>query len=109
MRAIDDYRFIGRLKALPFIEAIYLYGSRARGDHRSRSDIDLAIVCPQADRSQWQQILNIIEEADTLLAIDAIRLDELPEGALKTNIEADKKAIYWREPLNESSGIAKGD
>ena len=36
------YRFINRLKALPFVEAIYLYGSRARGDHSPRSDI---IIC----------------------------------------------------------------
>jgi predicted nucleotidyltransferase len=30
----------------PEIERIYLYGSRARGDHRPDSDIDLAIDMP---------------------------------------------------------------
>jgi predicted nucleotidyltransferase len=74
------YRFIDRLKALPFVEAIYLYGSRARGDHSPRSDIDLAILCPYASHKDWLKVLEIVEESDTLLEIDCIRLDELKDG-----------------------------
>ncbi|QLC23839.1 nucleotidyltransferase domain-containing protein [Parasphingopyxis algicola] len=39
----------------PEISQVYLYGSRARGDHRPDSDIDLAIVMkPQAsDESSY--------------------------------------------------------
>ena len=92
-----SYRFIDRLKALPFIEAIYLYGSRARGDHRERSDIDLAIVCPAADWRDWQQVIDIIEAADTLLEIDCVRLDaEAPDSTLRRSIERDKKVLYER-------------
>ena len=61
------YEFIERLKALPFVEAIYLYGSRARGTHRRHSDIDLTVVCPQATLKDWQQVVDILDEADTLL------------------------------------------
>jgi uncharacterized protein len=74
------YRFIDRLKALSFVEAIFLYGSRARGDHSPRSDIDLAILCPSASRKDWLKVLEIIEESDTLLQIDCVRLDELKDG-----------------------------
>jgi predicted nucleotidyltransferase len=28
-----DYKFIEKLKSLPFIEEIWLFGSRARGDY----------------------------------------------------------------------------
>lgn len=38
--------------------------------------------------------MDVIEDADTLLAIDVVRLDELPEGALKSNIMKQKKLIY---------------
>lgn len=91
------YKFIGRLKSLPFVEAIYLYGSRARGDHRPRSDIDLAIVCPTADWRQWLKVVDIVDEADTLLEIDCVRLDDLAtNAALRRSIERDKKVIYER-------------
>lgn len=40
-----DYQFLEKLKNLTFIQEIWLFGSRARGDHRHKSDIDLAILC----------------------------------------------------------------
>jgi len=97
MSTLAPYEFIERLKSLPIVECLYMYGSRARGEHRSRSDIDLAVWCPRADDRDWQQILLIVEDADTLLPIDIIRLDTLPEGPLKTNIETDKKLLYRRD------------
>lgn len=78
MTHILNYNFYNRLTTLPFIADIYLYGSRARYDEGDRSDIDLAVSCPDASESQWQQVLDIIENADTLLPIDIIRFDTLP-------------------------------
>lgn len=77
---------------MPFVDAIYLFGSRARGDHRDRSDIDIAILCPNANETDWQTILKLIDDADTLLSIDCIRLDqESQNSALRLQIEQDKK------------------
>lgn len=93
----DQYEFINRIAALPFVEAIYLFGSRARGTHRLRSDIDIAVYCPSASEAQWQGVLKIIDEADTLLPIDCVRLDAEPEfSPLKSAIENEKKVIYER-------------
>jgi predicted nucleotidyltransferase len=47
-KALTEYRFLERLAALPFVQAVWLFGSRARGTARERSDIDLAILCPGA-------------------------------------------------------------
>jgi Nucleotidyltransferase domain. len=94
---LKDYHFLQQIAALPFVEAIYLFGSRARGDHRERSDIDLAIFCPHANERDWQLILNIVDEADTLLPIDCVRFDhEQPNTPLRLQIEKDKKLIYER-------------
>ena len=91
------YDFVSQLAALPFVEAIWLFGSRARGDHRERSDIDLAIECPSASEAQWQQVLAIIDEADTLLPIDCLRLDaQAPQSPLHQAIERDKQLIFHR-------------
>ena len=94
---LNDYLFLRQIAALPFVDAIYLFGSRARGDHRERSDIDIAILCPKANENDWQSILELIDDADTLLPIDCIRLDqESQNSALRLQIEQDKKLIYER-------------
>lgn len=91
------YRFMERLKTLSFIEAIYLYGSRARGEQSSRSDIDLAIQCPSASQRDWLRVLEIVEEADTLFEIDCVRLDELHDGdRLKQRILKQRKTLYQK-------------
>jgi predicted nucleotidyltransferase len=38
------------------VERIILFGSRARGDHHERSDIDLGIACPGASPEEWAAI-----------------------------------------------------
>ncbi len=98
MNNITEYHFFQKLCALPFVKAIYLYGSRARGDHKERSDIDLAIVCPLASYDDWISIIEIIEEADTLLKIDCVRFDELTDNdTLKENILRDKIVLFSKE------------
>lgn len=93
--------FFKKLAALPFITKIVLYGSRARNDWQKRSDIDLAIDCPNATKADWQKVLNIIEEADTLLKIDCIRLNGLSNtNLLLTQIKNEGKVLY-EQPKNE--------
>jgi predicted nucleotidyltransferase len=79
MKSVANYKFISDISRLPCVEKIYLFGSRARGDYRERSDIDIAISCSNATENEWQQILEIIEHADTLLHIDCVRLDQVDE------------------------------
>ncbi|MFQ2722848.1 nucleotidyltransferase family protein [Aeromonas caviae] len=94
---LADYQFLQALARLPFVEAIWLFGSRARGEQRERSDIDLAIECPGACEAQWQQVLAIIDEADTLLPIDCVRLDEeSPQSLLYQAILCDRVPLYRR-------------
>lgn len=84
---ITDYKFVKQLKALAFVEEIWLFGSRSRGDNQDRSDIDIAVICPKATDNDWLLVLGIIEEADTLLKIDCVRFDTLQEDdPLKSNI-----------------------
>ncbi|BDU60161.1 hypothetical protein FLA4_05710 [Candidatus Rickettsia kotlanii] len=50
---IQSYIFINKLKSLPFVNEIWLFGSRARGDNDERSDIDIAIICPNITDQEW--------------------------------------------------------
>lgn len=98
MNKILDYEFIEQLKSLTFIDEIWLFGSRARGDNQKRSDIDLAIVCPKATDDDWLKIYNIIEEADTLLKIDCVNFNKNKiSSELYNNILKDKKVIYVKK------------
>jgi predicted nucleotidyltransferase len=92
---VTQKQFFRKLTKLPFVEAIWLYGSRARGDHRDRSDIDLAILCPNANDRDWRRVMDIVGEADTLLKIDCVRFDELSiSSPLYAQILADRVTLF---------------
>ena len=97
MKTITDYDFFTKLIALPFVDEIWLYGSRARGTHHAKSDYDLAFICPNATKEDWINVVSTIEDADTLYKIDYVRFDTLPESEpLRTLILRDKKLLYKR-------------
>jgi uncharacterized protein len=91
------YQFFNKLKEFPFVEEIWLFGSRARGDHQKRADIDISISCPHASEKDWLSVLEIIEAADTLLSIDCLRLDTLDDASdIKKAILTQGRLLYER-------------
>lgn len=48
MFCLKFYDFYYKLRTLPFIDEIWLCGSRSQGSETERSDVDLAIFCPRA-------------------------------------------------------------
>lgn len=86
MNTLLDYDFVRKLKALSFVDAVYLYGSRARGDNNERSDIDIAVECPTATDEDWLVVLDIVDNADTLLKIDCVRYDKIDNTKLLNEI-----------------------
>lgn len=68
-------------------DKIILFGSRARGDNRERSDIDLAVYGIPADRQSafWSDI----DDLPTLLDFDIVHVDHCTDPQLVANIEKD--------------------
>jgi uncharacterized protein len=95
---LEGYDFYEKIKALPYVDRIYMYGSRARGDNiDDRSDVDLAIECPRASDEEWAKIKWIINKKEILLKLDCVRLDTLEDSLFKQEIEKDKKVIYEKK------------
>ena len=90
------HQIVDDLKCVSSIEALILFGSRARGTHRERSDIDLAVICPKASRNDWHRMGDIVENARTLLKIDLVRFENAPES-LKKEILSEGLPLYERE------------
>lgn len=77
----------------PNIEKIILFGSRARGDEEARSDFDIAIFCPKISERQWLDLCERVENIDTLLKIDLIRLDTASQ-ILQDKIAMEGVIVY---------------
>lgn len=72
------------------INKIILFGSRARGTHTERSDIDIAVSGGNIDAFYW----DIKEKVHSLLTFDVIDLDKGINDELKKEIEKDGVVIY---------------
>lgn len=72
------------------IEQVILFGSRARGDFKERSDIDLAIKGGQAELF----MIGVDEETSTLLKYDIINLDASVQKELLESIEKEGILLY---------------
>lgn len=72
------------------IQKVILFGSRARGDHTKRSDIDIAISGGDAASFYW----DIKEKSHTLLTFDVVEMDKGISEELQKEIERDGVVIY---------------
>ncbi len=72
------------------LRRVVLFGSRARGTYRPRSDIDLAVSGGNADLFR----LAVEEETDTLLRFDVVDLDLGIGDALREAVRKEGKVLY---------------
>ena len=72
------------------LNKVILFGSRARGDYRSRSDIDLAVSGGDCIRFS----LDVQELTSTLLFFDVVNLDGTVQKELLDSIENEGVCIY---------------
>jgi predicted nucleotidyltransferase len=78
------------------VEKIILFGSRARGDEEEKSDIDIAIICPNIADKEWFDLYDRIENTATLLEINVIKFDTAGKK-LQNKILAEGKVLYERD------------
>lgn len=72
------------------VNKVILFGSRARGDFRRTSDIDLAVEGGDIDRFS----MDVNEETSTLLEYDIVNLDRDIQQELRDSIEKEGRMLY---------------
>lgn len=72
------------------VNKVILFGSRARGDYRPKSDIDLAVQGGDTVRFS----LDVDEETSTLLEYDIVDLDAGVQKELLESISKEGIVIY---------------
>ena len=72
------------------IEKVILFGSRARGDYKEKSDIDIA--CTGGNYTRFS--LDVDELTSTLLQFDIVNLDGAIQKKLLDSIQKEGIVIY---------------
>ncbi len=99
----EIYKQIAEAGKLYKADKIILFGSRARGDNRERSDIDIAVFgMPEDSRILFSETL---EQLPTLLDFDIVFVTDRTDEALLNNINKDGVIILNKfiEKLNKFS------
>lgn len=71
------------------VKKVILFGSRARGDNRERSDVDLAVSGGDAVRFSLG-----VEDLPTLLSFDVVDLDGAVQPELLESIRREGVTLY---------------
>ena len=72
------------------ISKITLFGSRARGDYKKRSDIDIAVYGGNVESFA----IDIEEKVPTLLKFDVINMNKAVQKELIESIEKEGVVVY---------------
>lgn len=84
---------INTLKNFGVIKVI-IFGSRARGDYKVNSDIDLAVIFNNNEKDNFIKLQTKLEELNTLYKFDIVDFKSVKDDKFKKEIEKDGIIIY---------------
>jgi Nucleotidyltransferase domain. len=93
LRPADRHTLQAAFTQFPEVLRVWVFGSRASGQARRASDIDLAIEAPALTDRRWHALTDALEHLPIIYKLDLVRLDTLQDPALKRAIE------HTRTPL----------
>jgi predicted nucleotidyltransferase len=80
----------------PAVEKAILYGSRAKGNHRPGSDIDLTLVGDHLDLDTLGKLAGMFEESSIPYQVDLSLWSQIDHAGLRDHIERVGVVLYQR-------------
>ena len=89
---------VGAMQACPQVDRALVFGSRAKGNYKPGSDVDIAIVGSNIDQSTVATLSFFLNE-ETFLPyfFDIVHYDTIEEIAFKEHIDRVGKVIFQRK------------
>jgi len=84
------------LAGYPQIEKAVLYGSRAKGNYKAGSDIDLTLFGTALNHPLLMSIGTALEESDIPYTVDLSLFDQIETPTLREHIERVGQVFYVR-------------
>jgi len=99
LSVLDEQEMRETFEKFPEIEKVTLFGSRAKGNFKRGSDIDLAIELSEKKRRPAQKIISAIhdvleEKTNIPYFFDVINVNTISSRELQTHIDVCGKKLY---------------
>ncbi|WP_310386746.1 DEAD/DEAH box helicase family protein [Roseateles sp.] len=91
-------RLFKLFESLDGVRAVWIFGSRAQGLQRPRSDIDLAVDAPDLDARGFLRVKDQIENLGLIYRTDVVWLQDRHGEVFKQEIEKHRK-LLWQGPI----------
>lgn len=78
------------------VEKVLLFGSRARGNFKKTSDIDLAVFSKDISSKDFNLLIDEINQINTAHSFDVVHYEKTYKEALKNSIKRDGVVLYER-------------
>jgi type III restriction enzyme len=91
--------------ARPGVERVWIYGSRARGEEHTRSDVDLVVDAPDLDRYQFAALERTLSELMLVRKVELVHWQGIDDDRFRSQIERDRK-VFW-VPRSRSTQAAE--
>ncbi len=98
LRDCDLAALRGTLQRFPWVREVRVFGSRATGQARRASDLDLAITAPAATPGQWSDLADALEAAPLIYELDLVRTERTDNPRLIEKINREGVPIYPENP-----------
>jgi proline iminopeptidase len=82
------------IAAQPQVEEARLFGSRARGDFRPGSDIDIAVHGKNLDFAAFLDLSARLDDLPILFKMDIVHLDMLGDSSLRETIRQESVPLW---------------